>query len=363
MKDDANKNPDAEATPYGEVTEVSLEDRLNGMVNSPVMRAIREQQRLFQDIVDPPVMRAIREQAQRLQDLVDPPALRAIRNQQQRMRVLIASWGRVPLAKSEFAQYAGAFSSGAPAVARALREARLDMQAQAAELAASGITKLLPLVGAPGSQRSVELLSAGVEFLASPFDDAPADLVADMPSEVFRALDVDTSFSGAVEHNAESERVELRSNTSAVLEIELVTFDPELVRLLAGARSAAQSNNPDRIRHVCISLRELLGHALRQLAPDSTIQAWSKDPIHYHDTKPTRKARLEFLYKDAAVPALRKLIDADIRSALELFDTLSNGTHSANLAASEEALIVLLNRAEGVLLLMLRLHLHGVRGV
>jgi hypothetical protein len=61
------------------------------------------------------------------------------------------------------------------------------------------------------------------------------------------------------------------------------------------------------------------------------------------------------LYSFVEEPALRAFIEADIRAALELLDVLSKGTHMTNLGTSSDSLSILLNRAEGVLLLLLRL--------
>jgi hypothetical protein len=181
-----------------------------------------------------------------------------------------------------------------------------------------------------------------------------------VPSEVFRALDLDTTLHGGIDPAPESERAELSTQTSHELERMLASTEPALVPLLKGAREALLSENPDRTRHICISLRELLGHALRRLAPDARVAAWSSDPAHFHDGKPTRKARLEYLYGSLGASPLRRLIDADIRTTLELFDALSAGTHVANLGTGLAELVMLMTRAEGILVVLL--HLAACRG-
>lgn len=331
------------------------QERLQDLTDPPAIRAIREQQERFQNLIEPSTLRELREQQERLQDLVDPSVLRVIREQQEAMRDLIDSWNLPSLTALDSARLTTAFSLGTPAIEAALRGACLEEHAKSVEFASSGIEKLLSSIAAADLQNSRELLSAGVEFFASPFDSGRSGLVSDMPSEIFRTLDVDAMLCGSTESNVETEREEVHERTSDMLEVKLAGVNSELVGLLAGARTAAYSNNPDRIRHVCVSLRELLGHALRQLAPDTAIRQWTQDPTHYHNNRPTRRARLEYLYRGVYEPALSKLIIVDIRAALELFDTLSSATHKAKFAESQEAALVLLSRAEGVLLLLLRL--------
>jgi hypothetical protein len=79
---------------------------------------------------------------------------------------------------------------------------------------------------------------------------------------VFRALDLDTTLRGADTDAAKGERDALLVRTSDELELAVRNADPSLIDLLEGARRASRSDNPDKLRHVCISLRELLGHVL-----------------------------------------------------------------------------------------------------
>jgi hypothetical protein len=58
------------------------------------------------------------------------------------------------------------------------------------------------------------------------------------------------------------------------------------------------------------------------------------------------------------VDALRDLVDADIHATLELIGALSEGSHVISLNADPAALSPLLTRAEGTLLLLLRVQSH-----
>jgi hypothetical protein len=327
------------------------EERFRDLVDPPAFRKMREQEERFRDLLDPPALRKMRELDERFRDLVDPPAFRKMRELEERFHDVERA--------SSFARSAELLGQGAGLIESALRLSHLDARADLAAVAAAGISKLARQVTEPSFQPVAELLTAGVAFLASPLEEAPAELAGALPAEVFRALDLDTSPRVDDAEVAKGERDVLASRTSDELELAIRNTDPQLVTLLAGARHAVISDNPDKVRHVCISLRELLGHALRLLAPDASVTSWTQDPASFHNGRPTRKARLEYLYRSIVEKPLRDLVDADIRAALELIDVLSEGSHVLTLGAGSSGILLLLTRAEGTLLMLLRLGTHG----
>jgi hypothetical protein len=372
-----SRDPKKKLDPLTEM--LRQQQRIQDLVDPPALRATREAQERIRDMVDPPMLRATREAQERIRDMVDPPALRTMRETMEAIRGYSKSLSDLTFEPNEAATHAAKafsldlsnvsslaamttyarssqlFGFGATVIEAALRQGHLEHQATNAGLAAAGIAKLAARISQPNFEPSVELVTAGIEFLAPSFEDGTANLVAEMASEVFRAVDLDIILPGHAQNFENSERIELATRTANELETFLSNLDPQLLALLNGAREAARSQNPDKTRHVCISLRELLGYALRNLAPDAEVTAWTQDPQYYHDGKPTRAARMQYLYSHVAEPALKKFIAADVRAALELFDLLSNGAHVANLGTTTAALTILMNRAEGVLLLFLRL--------
>jgi len=330
------------------------EERWRDIHDPPFMKAMREQEERLRSILDPPALKAMREQEERFRDVLDPPFMKAMREQQERLSGLAGS----VQALTTFGQSAELFGRGASVLVSALRASRLDTFAEQSALAAVGVSKLAAEVTDPAFQPVQDVLDAGVGLLEAPLDEAPARLAGAVSAEVFRALDLDTSLRGASPDVAKDERDVLLVRTSDELELTVRNADPELVSLLAGARHASRSDNPDKVRHVCISLRELLGHVLRRLAPDAAIREWTTDPAHFHNGSPTRKARLGFLYRAIGMDALRDLVDADIRATLKLIDALSEGSHVISLNANPAALLLLMTRAEGTLLLLLRLEAH-----
>jgi hypothetical protein len=244
---------------------------------------------------------------------------------------------------------------GAGVLETLFRGAGLARDAEALSLGSNGIQKL---VADPYRKRlsatSFEVIQLGAQAVDMALVDEAVDVIAEVPGELFRALDADLAWSDARELEDESaaqnEREQLSARVSDELTALLRDVDSDLPSLLSGARTAASSTNPDRIRHVCVSLRELLGHVLRRLAPDDAIRAWSEDPAHFHEGRPTRKARLLFLYGAIDSHSLRQFVEADVRAAIELVDFLNSATHVVSSELSSTALAVLIARVEGALL-------------
>ena len=89
--------------------------------------------------------------------------------------------------------------------------------------------------------------------------------------------------------------------------------------LLQGARAVLNTDNPDRARHVTVSLRELIGRVLHQFAPNNEIKTWSTNPSDYDDKgKPTRRARVLYICRTINCNPLSEFVEADVKSILAL---------------------------------------------
>ena len=141
------------------------------------------------------------------------------------------------------------------------------------------------------------------------------------------------------------------------LEELLWELNPDLLNLLQGARQALHTDNRDRVRHVLVSLRELIGHVLRQLAPDDDIRAWNTNPdYYYHKDKPTRKARLLYICREIDSGPLSEFVDKEVSSILALIKELSNEVHAIPCRLTDQQLQWLVNRIESLLLSLLCLN-------
>jgi hypothetical protein len=100
----------------------------------------------------------------------------------------------------------------------------------------------------------------------------------------------------------------------AALDVMLEAITPGLTKIWTGALFSLTSANPDRGRHVAHSLRELFSHVLHSLAPDALVTRWASDPSRMHRGRPTRAARIAFIYSerhgaDATVTQVQDFID------------------------------------------------------
>lgn len=133
------------------------------------------------------------------------------------------------------------------------------------------------------------------------------------------------------------------------LEDLLATLNPELISLWQGAKAGLRSFNPDRSRHIMVSLRELVTHVLHQTAPDSDIRSWTVDNSYFNDGRPTRQARLDFICRGLNHGPFAKFVSKDVSAYLELIQMLQRGTHELSTALTEEQLRALIIKTESLL--------------
>jgi len=132
-------------------------------------------------------------------------------------------------------------------------------------------------------------------------------------------------------------------------------FDGSLCPLLVGARQALAGRNPDRARHVTTSLRELFTQVLHALAPDDGVRSWTSHADHFHNKRPTRRARLLYICRNINEGAFTDLVEDDVRAALSFFDLLSDGTHTVESRLSTAHLISTVARMESLLVFLLQI--------
>jgi hypothetical protein len=121
------------------------------------------------------------------------------------------------------------------------------------------------------------------------------------------------------------EKISVETNDK--LQLLLSELDPELVNLWLGAKEAISSDNSDNARHFNVSLRELFTHVLHKLAPDKEIRSWSTNPDDFRDGRPTRDARLRYIYRKINDDSFGALIKKFNSFSLELMDFLNRCTH------------------------------------
>jgi Predicted pPIWI-associating nuclease len=141
----------------------------------------------------------------------------------------------------------------------------------------------------------------------------------------------------------------LSPSEDTAFEALLSDLDPNFLTLFVGARMALRSTNPDRARHLSISLGELLTHVLQRLAPDNAVRAWTSNPDHYSDGRPTRQARLQYICRNINCEPFTSFIQADISAGLIFINLFQGGTHRVQSNLSDDQLHVMLVRMQGLL--------------
>lgn len=125
------------------------------------------------------------------------------------------------------------------------------------------------------------------------------------------------------------------------------------VKMLDGASQALESDNPDRLRHFSISMRELFTHILHILSPDQDVRTWDSSNELYHDGKPTRRARLLYICRHVNQPPLESFFKKDIEATLELINFFQSGTHGVEISFSLDQALALRLKMEGAIRFML----------
>lgn len=169
--------------------------------------------------------------------------------------------------------------------------------------------------------------------------------------EVFSPEDSDDSLS--LEDESEDESGGLTLKTEYALEDLLSELDERLVTPWRGAVNAILSENPDRIRHAAVSMRELFTQILDILAPNSEVIGWSHDPNHLHDGRPTRRARLLYICRNSNHQGFSKFLEKDIDSYLGMTSLFQTGVHSLDSPFSDGQMIALRVRIEGAIRLLI----------
>lgn len=137
----------------------------------------------------------------------------------------------------------------------------------------------------------------------------------------------------------------------------LSQLDPKLLTAYQGAVHSLNSKNPDKQRHLAVSLRELFTQVLHMLSPDNEFHKWNTDPDNLEDGNPTRKGRLLYIYRNINFSPFTKFIERDIDAALTFVKLFQKGTHKAEGPFDQQQCRTLLIRMESLLYFIIRTNL------
>jgi hypothetical protein len=147
---------------------------------------------------------------------------------------------------------------------------------------------------------------------------------------------------------ADALEIEIREDIESSLEELLSYMNPEINRLWQGAKEAMASTNPDKKRHVVVSLREMLTHILHGVAPDSEVSKWSSKPVHFHEGRPTREARLLYVCRDINHGPFEQFVSKDVEAHIKFIRLFQRGTHELDINFTEQQLRTLIVRTEAL---------------
>lgn len=144
----------------------------------------------------------------------------------------------------------------------------------------------------------------------------------------------------------DSEVEEILDEASETIEARLENLDRNLVEMYRGGLHAIEIGGPDWQRHSMISFREITIQVLHKLAPDKEVIASGGE---LYNGRPTRHARLKFIFSSVAGGELTKFFESDMKAAVELFELLNGGTHRLGSKATPEQFYYLKGRLTGLL--------------
>jgi hypothetical protein len=141
------------------------------------------------------------------------------------------------------------------------------------------------------------------------------------------------------------------------VDLMLADLDADLVTMLDEAMEVVFSTSTGKVRHASVSLRELTTHVLHRLASDDEIVAWSKDPNHYHNGRPTRQARVLYVCRHVNYGPYGEYLRKSVNATVAFFDAL-NGLHDVRPDVCDFQLQLMLTDAIGILRFLLRTAKH-----
>jgi hypothetical protein len=122
-----------------------------------------------------------------------------------------------------------------------------------------------------------------------------------------------------------------------------------LADIYRGAIAAMERRDPDWVRHVSTSLRELLINLIDSLAPELMMDAW-KDRTK-EDTAAeggwSRKAKLRYIFRAGREAGTERMVDNIIDGIVMLIYPASGGVHALIPPHNEAGLSYMLSHAQG----------------
>lgn len=141
---------------------------------------------------------------------------------------------------------------------------------------------------------------------------------------------------------------ELLDELGDELMLRLRAVNPELAQVYQEGIAAIKSGHRGWIRHAGVSFRTMFVHLLRQLASDSDLRLFLKDPeSDMVDGEFTRNARLRYIFREVAIGSYAQMAEEDIKIAEATFFPSNKIVHSLSSPLSDKQMRVFFRRIQG----------------
>jgi hypothetical protein len=161
------------------------------------------------------------------------------------------------------------------------------------------------------------------------FTKLPSSLMINADREVFLSGYVVNSVVAETAFKFEPE--EIRQYNDAEIDTAqcvalLGSIDPAFPDVYLGAIETLGGDNPERVRHFLISMRQLVVDLLRKLAPDQEVLRWipRKTDEYIYNGRPTRRARILYISRNIDNEPYPGFINNNMNAFLSLMEVLNH---------------------------------------
>jgi hypothetical protein len=134
----------------------------------------------------------------------------------------------------------------------------------------------------------------------------------------------------------------------------LCQIKPSFYKRLLGAKQSANSNNVEKIRHISVSLRELLKDFINTIVP--TYEVINNYGSNLNG-KPSLEQKIDYFFKDITSSSLAEFVKDDVKLIKQIIGVLNNGVHNEVDFPNDKCLFFLINKVESILFLLLNYNL------
>jgi len=143
-------------------------------------------------------------------------------------------------------------------------------------------------------------------------------------------------------------------NKEYELKEALCQIKPSFYKRLLGAKQSANSNNVEKIRHISVSLRELLKDIINTIVPTDEIKNNYGSNLNGN---PSLELKIDYFFKDITSSSLVEFVKDDVKLIKQIIGVLNTGVHDEVDFPNDKCLFFLINKVESILFLLLNYNL------